>query len=74
VCAFSYICKKSGDVRWAYVSNWFDGVVRWGLLTKKDIVKHMLKLKRANSLGWAFANLDLHLIYYENGKDLKFRT
>lgn len=62
-----------GSFQFAYISNWFNGTIRWGFKNIKDIVRHVLQRVDATSIGWGLAEWrkdKLRLVRYENGKDL----
>ena len=74
VCAFSYNSKLTdgttdyGVIRWAYVSNWFNGRIRYGFKSIEDVVREILRFKSAQSIGWAWATEKLEVIKYHNGE------
>ncbi len=63
VCAFAYQ-EPNGDIKWGHISNWYRGYFRWGFPSLIDVVRSILSEKKAISLGWAFASLDLKLREY----------
>ncbi|RLI87363.1 MAG: hypothetical protein DRP01_02040 [Archaeoglobales archaeon] len=56
VCAFAY--RNNGGVKWASISNWYDGEIQWDFSDKEDIIKKMTA-GFATSLGWAYARVSL---------------
>jgi len=63
VCVFNY--RLNDFIRWAYVSNWYDGKIQWGYENLESIVKSVLRERI--SLGWAIADKNLRLVRYESG-------
>lgn len=56
VCAISY--RENGGVKWAYISNWYNGKFSWEHNSKADIIRHMTA-ERSTALGWAFARVSV---------------
>jgi hypothetical protein len=61
---FKYFDMITRTTSWAYISNWFNGKVQWNFNSKEDIVRAVLFIRSAETLGWAYADLNLHLKEY----------
>jgi len=55
VCAFWYVDPKSGERRWAHVSNWFDGQMQHGFGSIEDVFRSVCAGVMGEPLAWTWA-------------------
>jgi hypothetical protein len=69
VAAFKYVDHADDKDKWAYMSNWYSGVIQWDFDSPEHIVKTVCGKKA--SLGWALADVHLKVQRYGRGSKIK---